>query len=239
MKTTTAAAHILIVEDDRVTRMRLAGYLRGLGYRVTEVGDAEAMEDVIDFDPPELLLLDIGLEGKDGLTITREQRAKSRVGIILLTSRDEQVDRIVGLEMGADDYVTKPFDRRELAARIKNLLSRIADIGQSAPTPDAVENFGPWHFDRIRRRLVSAARTATLSAQEFDLLDALTRNPGVIFRRARLGEIVGRGELRPGDRTIDVLVGRLRKKIETDPSNPDWILTRAGQGYCFAPSSGN
>lgn len=137
------AAHILIVEDDRVTRMRLAGYLRGLGYRITEAGDAGTMEDVIAFDPPELLLLDIGLEGKDGLTITREQRARSRVGIILLTSRDEQVDRIVGLEMGADDYVTKPFDRRELAARIKNLLARIADIGHSAPMPDAVENFGP------------------------------------------------------------------------------------------------
>ena len=237
MKTT--AAHILIVEDDRVTRMRLAVYLRGIGYRVTEVGDAAAMEDVIDFDPPELLLLDIGLEGKDGLTITREQRAKSRVGIILLTSRDEQVDRIVGLEMGADDYVTKPFDRRELAARIKNLLSRIADIGRSAPVPDAVEDFGPWHFDRIRRRLVSAARTESLSAQEFDLLDALTRNPGITFGRARLSEIVGRGELRPGDRTIDVLVGRLRKKIEADPSNPDWILTRAGQGYCFASPSGS
>ncbi|WP_374644259.1 response regulator [Tabrizicola sp.] len=227
-------AHILIVEDDRVTRMRLAGYLRGLGHRVTEVEDAEAMQDVIDTDPPEILLLDIGLEGKDGLTITREQRAKSRVGIILLTSRDEQVDRIIGLEMGADDYVTKPFDRRELAARIKNLLFRITEIGRSAPTAGAVEDFGPWHFDRLRRRLVSAARVETLSAQEFDLLDALTRNPGVTFGRPRLSEIVGRGDLRPGDRTIDVLVGRLRKKLEADPARPDHILTRMGEGYCFA-----
>lgn len=232
-------AHILIVEDDRVTRMRLAGYLRSLGYRVTEVEDAEAMQDVIDTDPPEILLLDIGLEGKDGLTITREQRAKSRVGIILLTSRDEQVDRIIGLEMGADDYVTKSFDRRELAARIKNLLFRITEIGRSAPTAGAVEDFGPWHFDRIRRRLVSAARVETLSAQEFDLLDVLTRNPGVTFGRPRLSEIVGRGDLRPGDRTIDVLIGRLRKKIETDPARPDFILTRMGEGYCFAaPASG-
>ena len=228
------SAHILIVEDDRVTRMRLAGYLRGLGYRVSEVEDAAAMDEVIDTDPPELLLLDIGLEGKDGLTITREQRAKSRVGIILLTSRDEQVDRIVGLEMGADDYVTKPFDRRELAARIKNLLARIADIGRSAPVVTAVDSFGPWHFDRIRRRLVSAARTEPLSGQEFDLLDALTRAPGVTFGRARLSQIVGRGELRPGDRTIDVLVARLRRKIEADPAAPDWLLTRAGEGYCFA-----
>ncbi len=232
------AEHILIIEDDRVTRMRLAGYLRSLGYRVTEAGDAAAMQEVIDTDPPELLLLDIGLEGKDGLTITREQRMQSRVGIILLTSRDDQIDRIVGLEMGADDYVTKPFDRRELAARIKNLLARIADIGRSAPTLDAVDEFGPWHFDRIRRRLVSAARVESLSAQEFDLLDTLTRNPGITFGRSRLSEIIGRGEMRPGDRSIDVLVGRLRKKIESDPTNPDWILTRAGEGYCFAAPSG-
>ncbi len=172
-------AHILIVEDDRVTRMRLAGYLRSLGHRVTEAEDAEAMQEVIDTDPPEILLLDIGLEGKDGLTITREQRARSRVGIILLTSRDEQVDR-------------------------------------------------------IRRRLVSAARVEPLSAQEFELLDVLTRNPGVTFGRPRLSEIIGRGDLRPGDRTIDLLVGRLRKKIESDPARPDFLLTRMGEGYCFA-----
>ena len=228
------SAHILIVEDDRVSRMRLAGYLRTLGHRVTEVEDAEAMQQVIDTDPPELLLLDIGLEGKDGLTITREQRSRSRVGIILLTGRDEQVDRIVGLEMGADDYVTKPFDRRELSARIKNLLARIADIGGSAPTALGLDTFGPWHFDRIRRRLVSVARIEPLSGQEFDLLDVLTSNPGVVFGRPRLSEIVGRGDLRPGDRTIDVLVGRLRKKIEADPANPDWLMTRAGEGYVFA-----
>jgi len=100
-----ATAHIVIVEDDRTTRMRLAAYLREQGYRVTEAGDAETMEGIIDTDPPELLIVDINLDGKDGLTITREQRAKSRVGIILLTSRSDQIDRIVGLEMGADDYV--------------------------------------------------------------------------------------------------------------------------------------
>ena len=99
---------------------------------------------------------------------------------------------------------------------------------------DVVEEFGPWHFDRIRRRLVSAARVETLSAQEFDLLDTLTRNPGVTFGRARLSEIVGRGELRPGDRTIDVLIGRLRKKIEADPAQPEFLLTRMGEGYVFA-----
>jgi two-component system torCAD operon response regulator TorR len=225
--------HILIVEDDRTTRMRLAAYLRGQGYRVSEAEDAENMEDIISIDPPELLLVDINLEGKDGLTITREQRAVSRVGIILLTARDDQVDKIVGLEMGADDYVTKPFDKRELAARVKNLLARIADIGHAPQGPPPVENFGPWCFDRIRRRLVSAARIETLTKQEFDVMAALADHPGQTLSRARLAELMGRDAMRSNDRMIDVVVGRLRKKLEKDPNNLEWILTEHGQGYHF------
>lgn len=225
--------HIVIVEDDRVSRLRLAAYLRGLGYRVTEAEGAEEMEEIIAADPPELLLVDINLDGKDGLTITREQRARSRVGIILLTARDDTVDKIVGLEMGADDYVTKPFDKRELAARVKNLLARIADIGQAPEGPPPVEVFGPWRFDRIRRRLVSAARTEPLPGVEFEMLEALTAHPGLTLGRARLSELLGRGEHRSNDRMIDVVIGRLRKKIEADPANPDWILTIHGEGYRF------
>lgn len=229
------APHIIIVEDDRVSRMRLAAYLRQLGYRVSETEDAEEMESLIRDDPAELLLVDINLDGKDGLTITREQRAASRVGIILLTARNDQVDKIVGLEMGADDYVTKPFDKRELAARVKNLLARIADIGQAPDGPPPVETFGPWCLDRIRRRLVSQACTEPLPGIEFDLLCVLADHPGVTLSRARIAEALGRGNLRANDRTIDVVVGRLRKKIEDDPSNPDWILTVHGQGYRFVP----
>ncbi len=227
------AQHILIVEDDRTTRMRLAASLREQGYRVSEVEDADAMESVINVDPPELLLVDINLEGKDGLTITREQRANSRVGIILLTARDDQVDKIVGLEMGADDYVTKPYDKRELAARVKNLLMRIADIGQAPQGPPPVENFGAWCFDRIRRRLVSAARTETLTRQEFEVMAALADHPGQTLGRARLCELMGRDASRANDRMIDVVVGRLRKKLERDPTNPEWILTEHGKGYHF------
>ena len=225
--------HILIVEDDRTTRMRLAAYLRERGHRVSEAENAEDMTQIMEIDPPELLVVDINMDGKDGLTVTREQRAKSRIGIILLTARDDQVDKIVGLEMGADDYVTKPFDKRELAARIKNLLARIADIGQAPQGPPPVENFGPWCFDRIRRRLVSAARTESLSKQEFDVLAALANHPGQTLSRARLAEMMGREALRSNDRMIDVVVGRLRKKLEKDPANPDWILTEHGQGYHF------
>lgn len=232
-------AHVLIVEDDRVTRMRLAAYLRGLGHRVTEVEDAEAMQEVIDTDPPEILLLDIGLEGKDGLTITREQRAISKVGIILLTARDDQVDKIVGLEMGADDYVTKPYDKRELAARVKNLLARIGDLGQAPESGHIVDTFGPWRFDRIRRRLVSVARTEPLTPQEYAVLTALADHPGLTIPRARLAQMIGRDPGRAGDRVIDVIVGRLRKKLERDPANPEWILTEHGQGYHFVdPEAG-
>ncbi|MCV2894954.1 response regulator [Lentibacter sp. XHP0401] len=227
------AQHILIVEDDRTTRMRLAAYLREQGHRVSEVENADDMETVIQTDPPELLLVDINLDGKDGLTITREQRANSRIGIILLTARDDQVDKIVGLEMGADDYVTKPFDKRELAARVKNLLARIADIGQAPEGPPPVENFGPWCFDRIRRRLVSASRTENLTSQEFDIMAALADHPGQTLSRARLSELIGRATMRSSDRMIDVVVGRLRKKLEKDPTNPEWILTQHGQGYHF------
>lgn len=229
--------HIHIVEDDRVTRMRLGAYLRSLGYRVTESDNAEDMQLQINDDPPEVLLVDINLDGKDGLTITREQRAVSRVGIILLTARSDQVDKIVGLEMGADDYVTKPFDKRELAARVKNLMARIADIGQAPEGPAPVELFGPWRFDRIRHRLVSPVRVEPLTKQEFDLLDALTRHAGLTLGRERLNAFLGRGARSPHDRMVDVLIGRLRKKIETDPANPEWILTVHGEGYRFVDPS--
>ncbi|WP_170347590.1 response regulator [Ruegeria atlantica] len=227
------AQHILIVEDDRTTRLRLAAYLQEQGHRVSMAEDADEMESIIEYDPPDLLLVDINMDGKDGLTITREQRAKSRVGIILLTARDDQVDKIVGLEMGADDYVTKPFDKRELAARVKNLLARIADIGQAPEGPPPVELFGVWCFDRIRHRLVSAARTETLTPQEFAIMTALADHPGQTLSRARLSELIGRSSNRVNDRMIDVVVGRLRKKLEKDPANPEWILTQHGQGYHF------
>ena len=232
-KSAGMSQHILIVEDERTTRMRLAAYLREQGYRVSEAADAADMEQLIEADPPELLLVDINLGGKDGLTITREQRAVSRVGIILLTARDDQVDKIVGLEMGADDYVTKPYDKRELLARVKNLLARIGDLGQAPEGVAPVDTFGGWRFDRIRRRLVSAARTEGLTPQEFSVMAALADHPGQTLSRTRLCELIGRDPGRSADRMIDVVVGRLRKKLERDPAQPEWILTRHGQGYLF------
>ncbi|CUH86137.1 TorCAD operon transcriptional regulatory protein TorR [Phaeobacter sp. CECT 5382] len=229
--------HIIIVEDDSVTRRRLAAALSKQMYRVSEAEDACQMEEILARDPADLLLVDINLDGKDGLTITREQRAKSKAGIILLTSRDDQIDRIIGLEMGADDYVTKPFDKRELFARIKNLMLRISEIGSSEPAPEPVWRFGRWTLDRMRRRLADdTGAIEQLTRAEFELLHAFTRYPGVILPRERLLELIQHRQWAPDNRTIDVLVGRLRKKIETDPGQPDWIITVHGEGYVFAAS---
>lgn len=226
--------HIVIVEDDAVTRRRLAGALRKQLYRVSEAEDAAQMEAILARDPADLLLVDINLDGKDGLTITREQRAASNAGIILLTSRDDQIDRIVGLEMGADDYVTKPFDKRELFARVKNLLARIDQIKAATPAPVAAAQVGAWTLDRSRRRLeASDGRIEPLTRAEYELLDAFMRHPGVILSRDRLLDMTQHRQGAPEDRTIDVLVGRLRKKVEPDPARPDWIITVHGEGYLF------
>ncbi|SDL34839.1 response regulator [Aliiruegeria lutimaris] len=231
-------AHIVVIEDDSVTRRRLSAALRKQMYRVSEAENAAEMEAILARDPADLLLVDIGLDGKDGLTITREQRAKSTAGIILLTSRDDQIDRIVGLEMGADDYVTKPFDRRELFARVKNLLTRVEQIRSAAPASEPVSTFGRWKLDTVRRRLEDVNGTIeTLTRAEFELMHAFVRNPGVILSRDRLLDMIQQRRWAPDNRTIDVLVGRLRKKIELDPARPDWIITVHGEGYVFATDS--
>ncbi len=230
--------HVVIVEDDVVTRRRLAASLKQQMYRVSEAADAVAMDEILARDPADVLLVDINLDGKDGLTITREQRAVSKVGIILLTSRTDQIDRIVGLELGADDYVTKPFDKRELFARIKNLAARVAECraaAAQAQTAAADPVFGNWRLDRARRRLMAGDGTVeTLTRAEFDLIAAFAAHPGVILSRDRLLDLIQNRNWTPDNRTIDVLVGRLRKKIEPDPSHPEWIITIHGEGYLLA-----
>jgi len=234
--------HIVIVEDDVVTRRRLAAQLKKQMFRVSEAPDADAMEQILARDPADVLLVDINLDGRDGLTITREQRALSRVGIILLTSRTDQIDRIVGLELGADDYVTKPFDKRELFARIKNLAARVEECRQaaaqraSAPTT----RFGRWTLDRARRRLLDEpGAVRPLTRAEYELLAAFADNAGVILSRDRLLDMIQNQKWAPDNRTIDVLVGRLRKKIEPDPAHPEWIITIHGEGYMLAEFSGS
>ncbi len=233
---TTRPCHVLIVEDDSVTRAKLAGYLEAAGYRVSEAADGQQLRRVLTRDPADLVLLDINLPGEDGLELTREIRARSEVGIILVSGRTDDVDRIVGLEMGADDYVTKPFNPRELLARAKNLLRRTAG---SARLETPVRTFAGWRFDTRTRRLTGLDGTKVLLTRaEFELLSAFTSRPGEVLSRERLLNAITHRSWEPNVRTVDVLVRRLRQKIETDPKAPELIVTAHGEGYLFAADTG-
>jgi two-component system, OmpR family, torCAD operon response regulator TorR len=224
--------HVVIVDDEDVTRAKLAGYVEAAGHRVTEVVDGVEMRHVLTRDPADLILLDINLPGEDGLDLTREVRSGSDVGIILVTGRTDEVDRIIGLEIGADDYVTKPFVPRELLARIKALLRR---VGNSITIDQPVKRFSGWSFDTRTRRLVSpAGARCNLTRAEFELLHAFVDRPNMVLTRERLLSLITHRSWDPGDRTVDVLVRRLRQKVENDPKHPEIIVTAHGEGYVFA-----
>ena len=226
------ATHVLIVEDDDVARTKLAGYLETAGHRVSEAVDGRELRRLLVHDPVDLVLLDINLPGEDGLDLTRFIRSRYDVGIILVTGRTDDVDRIVGLEIGADDYVTKPFNPRELLARVKTLLRRIRG---HAPPASEIKTFSGWRFDTRSRRLVSPhGDNIALTRAEFELLNALVARPGIVLTRERLLGCIAHRSWDPGDRTVDVLVRRLRQKLEADPKSPDIIITAHGEGYLFA-----
>lgn len=226
-----ATAHIVVIEDDPVTRTALAGYLTSFGYRVTECAGAEAAERVLAQENPDLLIVDINLSGKDGLEITREQRARSEVGIILLSGRTDDVDRIVGLELGADDYVCKPFNRRELLARVKNLLRRTAAMRQLARR---IVHFAGFTFDTASRHLTdSTGGVIPLTRGEYELLRAFVLNPGIVMDRDRLLATITHRQNGTNTRTVDVMVKRLRAKLRDDPRTPRIFSTSHGEGYVF------
>ncbi|MCJ2369256.1 two-component system response regulator TorR [Aeromonas dhakensis] len=229
--------HILVVEDDAVTREKLTGYFEREGYRVTAVENGQEMRAVLAAQEVALVMLDINLPGEDGLLLTRELRARSTVGIILVTGRSDAVDRIVGLEMGADDYVTKPFELRELLVRVKNLLWRIslaaAQPSEPAVADDAVR-FGPWRFDIPRRQLSRDGVPVRLTKAEYEVLVAFIANAGRVLSRERILALTSHRGDGPSDRTIDVLIRRLRGKMEQDPRDPQLFVTVHGEGYLFA-----
>lgn len=231
--------HIVVIEDNTVTRMRLVSYLRQQHYRVSEAVDAAQAEAILQKSPAELLIVDINLDGKDGLQITREQRAVSDVGIILLTARTDHVDRIVGLELGADDYITKPFDPRELSARVKNLLRRVAEGREGKSAANQPSKFGGWTIEAEARRVLNASgQDVVLTRSEFDLLRYFAQHPGIVLSRDRLMQAISQREWNADDRTVDVLVGRLRRKLTNHQPPPASITTVHGEGYLFAASSG-
>ncbi len=231
MESTAKPTHIVLVEDDAVVRTKLQAYFTTEGYRVSEVESAEALRSLLAHEEADLLLIDINLPGEDGLQITREIRGQSDVGIILLTGRSDDIDRIVGLEMGADDYVTKPFNQRELWARVKNVLRRTR--GQSVSLKAGV-TFSGWHYDMGRRQLADPeGHPVELTHAEHSLLILFLNSNGRVLSRDEILRHVSQRDWASYDRTPDVLVQRLRRKLGDNAREARFIKTAHGEGYIF------
>ena len=257
------ALHIAVLDDEVDITQLLANYLRGHGYRVTPVHNGRSLMALMPTDPPALVLLDLGLPGEDGFVIARQLREHWRCGLVIVTGRGDSIDKVVGLEVGADDYVTKPFDLRELLARIKAVLRRVLpndtpkDMpgemsipGQPAPgqpTPSLAApgtarsklRFAGWELDTAARCLANPqGDDVALTSGEFDLLRAFAEHAGRVLSRDFLLEQTRGREAGPFDRTIDVQVGRLRKKLEADAQAPRIIKSVRGAGYIMVPPVG-
>jgi two-component system torCAD operon response regulator TorR len=227
--------HILVVEDEPITRDQLVSYFEDEGFKVTSTGSGDEVLPIVMDSDVILVLLDIKLPGKDGLTLTREIRTQSDIGIILVTSKQEQIDRILGLESGADDYVTKPFDPRELLSRARNLIRRV-HIQQKQRRKNHIRTFEGWQLDLNKRELTSPEGSqTTLSAGEYQLLLAFMEQAGEVMNRDQLMNRIRNREWFPDDRYIDVLVGQLRKKLGERAANAKIIATIHGTGYLFTP----
>jgi DNA-binding response OmpR family regulator len=225
---------ILVVDDEHDICLFLKDYLEAHGYDVFTANDGEGMRSVLKDEEVDLVILDLVMPGEDGLTLTRSLRENSNVAIIILTGKDEEVDRIVGLEMGADDYVAKPFSSRELLARVKTVLRRTGEAPAPAEAASATR-FAGWRLDKVGRTLTSPAEDdIPLTTMEFNLLNAFTDNPNKVLDRDKLLDMVQHRNWEPYDRSVEVLVGRLRNKIETNPQKPELIKTVRGAGYVFA-----
>jgi DNA-binding response OmpR family regulator len=232
---TSGREHILVVDDDARIRQMLLGYFEEEGYRVTAVAEGRAMRESLQRHAIDIILLDLVLPGEDGLALARDVRSRSDVPIIMLTGRDDVVDRIVGLEVGADDYVAKPFHLRELLARLRTVLRRRQPAAAPARNEEVeVFHFEGWRLDLSRRQLVtSEGSEIELTTGEFDILAVMARHPGRVFSRDTLMDLTRGRTLEPFDRTIDAQVARLRKKVEHDPKKPALIKSVRGVGYVF------
>lgn len=224
--------HLLVVDDDAALRQLLQRYLSEQGYEVACVADGVEMEHYLATHEVALIILDLMLPGEDGLTLAQRLRARNSSPIIILSARGEEVDRIVGLEVGADDYLAKPFNPRELLARIRAVLRR----GQGQTAAQDTFRFGPYQFDSDSYRLLRNGEELSLTGAEFTLLRVFTEHPNRVLSRDQLLDMIKGYERNPFDRSIDVRVRRLRNKIEPDPSHPVYIRTVWGEGYLFRPS---
>lgn len=224
---------LLIVDDDPVTRHLLCSYFRQAGYAVTELDNGNAVAAAIATKPYDIVILDIRMPGRNGLDIARELRAQTSIGIILISQLGDETDRIIGLEVGADDYITKPFNLREVHARVKSLLRRMALWMR--PDETDVIRFRGWQFDLATRRLYSPdGNEVRLTGGEFQLLACLVQRPKRLTSRNHLIAMVGGGARSMSSESIDVLISRLRRKLGDDGRQPKLIVTVHGQGYVFA-----
>ncbi len=230
--------HILVVDDHKEIRDLVAKFLTKDGFRVSKAEDGKVMRKVLGESKIDLIVLDLMLPGDDGLTLCRQLRAESFIPVIMLTAKGEEIDRVVGLEMGADDYVAKPFSSRELLARIKAVLRRAQSL---PPAQESLETgnyrFAGWKLDTARRELESADGVIVpLSTGEYDLLLALIQHPQRVLSRDQLLDLARGRSATTFDRSIDTQVSRLRRKIEDNPKEPEIIKTVWGGGYMFTPS---
>ncbi len=232
---------IVVVDDDPDLRDLLIGYLAREGFTVTGAESGRDMDAVLAQTGGDLILLDLMLPGEDGLSIARRLRQTSHIPIIMLSARGDDVDRIVGLEVGADDYVAKPFNPRELLARIRAVLrrqepgaARAASAEEESGDKDTFD-FGPFHLDMRTRDLLKEGQLVSLTGGEIDLLGALAAHPNRVLDRDHLLDLLKGYERSPFDRSIDVQVARLRAKIEPDTKHPIYIRTVWGKGYMFTP----
>ena len=231
--------YVLIVDDDASVRSMVAEYLAEHGYTVSEANGGAAMRTEIERNLPDVVLLDVRMPGEDGLTLARFLRERYDVGIIMVTGAGEVIDRVVGLEIGADDYVTKPFDPRELLARLKSVMRRIQASPPSSPAVTAAASrvaVGRCALDLASHQLFDGdGQELPMTAMEFDLLKVFVENPSKVLSRDQILTSTRNREWEPFDRSIDIRIARLRRKIESDPENPQAIKTVRGAGYMFIP----
>jgi DNA-binding response OmpR family regulator len=238
MTASPASPKILVVDDDVRLRDLLTRYLAEQGFEVRAIPDARDLDKRLQRDPPHLVVLDLMLPGEDGLSVCRRLRgAGETVPIIMLTAKGEDVDRIVGLEMGADDYLPKPFNPRELVARIHAVLRRHERVAPGAPTEEGRVAFGPFTLDLAARTLSRDGDSVTLTTGEYSLVKVFVQHPRQPLAREKLMLLARGRDHEVFDRAIDVQVSRLRKLVEPDPANPRYIQTVWGFGYVYVPDS--
>ena len=236
--TMSDSPHILVVEDDRDISRLVGRYLAANDCRVSHAGDGRAMDEVIESSRIDLIVLDVMLPGEDGLSLCRRLREHTQIPVVMLTAKGDEVDRIIGLEMGADDYLSKPFNPRELLARIRAVLRRTA-LAAVSPQANRARHlvFDHWRVDRVARTLTnSQGSLITLTSAEFDLLQVLCERAGRVLSRDQLLDLTQGRSAGAFERSVDVLISRIRGKIEHDPHRPAIIKTVRSGGYVFTPA---